>query len=226
MPLKLRVETKPPRFIGKIPLLRTVLKDRSLKQVSRLYTQEFEEAIAENTAPGSGRLVKSRRIQGNVKPTTEVDKRGASLGVELTGSSETQGIIAVNEYGTRGKGGRLPSIRPKAAKVLAIPNQKQGAGRTSPRQHAGAVWVPRGRDTLNPLLVALAPAKKKVGPNHKKPNQFMSPSRKVERVLMFGKQKVDIRPKFFIRNAFFRASLAVRKEMPQTTQRIVREILE
>ncbi len=54
----------------------------------------------------------------------------------------------IHEYGTRGKGGRLPDIKPKKAQALAIPIDKSARGR-SPRAFKDLVFIKRkGKSAL------------------------------------------------------------------------------
>ena len=75
------------------------------------------------------------------------------------------------------------------------------------------------------MLVQLAPAKRKIRKNHKQPAEFMSPSREVMRVLMFGVPEVNIRPKGFIQDAFSHTVNVLQNEFQEIVIENVRETL-
>lgn len=205
MPARLGFEfsVKKRGILQRLPFFGKRVMGRILQEALDVADEAFKTRHRNNAAPGTGRLIKDPVVFKAVKTSKSIEKRVATFSIHVTGNKEVRGRVFLNEYGTRGAGGRLKPIRPKRARVLAIPNTRAGVSKSAtPRQFPNAVWVPRGRDTQRPLLVELAPSKKPVGPNHKKPVEFMTPSRRIERVLFFGVPEVNIKPKGFMWNAF------------------------
>lgn len=176
----------------------------SIEKAMDTVEKDWKRRYFENT---QGRLLKSTRVQNALRIDREIRESGiirvGELRGRFQGSKEELGIAIQNELGTKGYGGPLKSITPKNSLVLTIPDTRGGVSRhAKARQFPNAVWVPwRGRED-QPMLVELEPPKRSVGPNHKKPRRFMSPSRKITRVIMHGVKKVDIRPKHFLQESF------------------------
>lgn len=228
MAFKIEFSMNRPGFLGKLPLIGTVLGRKVTDNGLNRAKSVFNERHTVNTNPSTGRLIKNPSVYRAVRPKIKRFLIGTGeFSVDITGSKKTVGIVYQNELGTKGHGGVFPSIVPKKSKVLTVPNTRKGIPpRAQAREYPNAVWVPRGRDTTRPMLVELAPPKRKVGPNHKQPNRWMVPSRKIVRVIMFGVPKVDIRPKHFIEDAFVHTVNTLKAEFPELVQRSLRETIQ
>ena len=132
MPFRFEVETQLRGGFGRIPMLGNKLSKRMLEDVFERAEEVFQERHDENTAPGSGRLIKNPDVNRAVNLQTRIEKKGKGLSgiieVEISGSKTVQGIVVQNELGTIGAGGTLSPIQPKRSRVLTVPNTRSGVG--------------------------------------------------------------------------------------------------
>ena len=211
-------------WVGKLPFLKK-LGGKIVQQTSTRVTDIFQEKFFENAGPG-GRLIRDPMVFRAVKMIVSESKNVVKAHVDISGSPSVVGRVYLNEFGTTGHGGRYSPITPKHSLVLTTPNTRGGISeRATARGFPNAVWVPRGRNTSRPMLVELAPRKRPLNPNHKKPARWMYPSRQIERVIMFGVPQINIRPKFFVTDAFRRTIVQLKLEFPNLVQQNLQGLL-